>query len=216
MIRRNLLLAVIISLASLQIGNATYAWYTDSATSINNTFTTAKINISANRDRGDPFPGPLFYFDNHTDGATTDGLNIPGVREDGYWYPGAISKIKTLQINNLSNSIPIKLYKIDAVVVDPTPNDGVDDSVLKNALKITISHDDDYGTSILWAGYLSELTDGTPDDFSNLINMGVSSTDFLKFQASWPSSDNDNQYQGKNVKVQFRVYVTQQKAVGIL
>jgi len=215
MMNKKILTSVLlVALASSLIGTATIAGFTSQASNINNTVATGKIYLSADRDDTDPAPGPLFYFDNETDGAAQDGYSTPGTKEDGYWYPGKQSGIKVLDVYNgstLQPSIPIKLIGLDAVVEDPTPENGVDDTILKNAIYIKVWGPLDPVGVYRWQGYLSDLTNGNVHQFATPFAMSRIHKQTLNFQASMPTDPpgDDNDYQGKNIKVQFRVYATQ-------
>ncbi len=74
------LLAIIpagVMAASLLIGGATYALFTDSATNTGNTFTAGTLTMSTSRD-DIPMAGPMFYTNDNTNGWSGTGLWAPG------------------------------------------------------------------------------------------------------------------------------------------
>ncbi|MDQ1001883.1 putative ribosomally synthesized peptide with SipW-like signal peptide [Neobacillus niacini] len=109
----------------LTIGGATYALFTDSAQSKNNTITSGSIDISEKRDRGDSVPGPMFY-SSISDTNTTDpgkyaydvdkanNLYPYGGEAKGGWAPG--DSVQRTMIVESEGSLEARLKSISATV----------------------------------------------------------------------------------------------------
>lgn len=102
-----LVLSLIITIST--VAGATYAWFTDTETSMGNTFTAGTVDISIDRDMGDATPGPMFYITN-AEGSTPDG--IEGMWETGLWMPGK-SVTRQLDVRNIG-TLQVRLNELKA------------------------------------------------------------------------------------------------------
>lgn len=109
--RKFLIIGIMVALMAMVVGGATFAWFTDTATSSDNTFTSGTVDIDAYRDGFDTIDGPMFYTTKE-EGATQDGTK--GLKATGLWAPGD-SVVRSLVVHNGPYSLDSVLYKAQAV-----------------------------------------------------------------------------------------------------
>lgn len=114
-----LVLSLVITISA--VAGATYAWFTDSETSSENTFTTGTVDIEVDREN-DYIPGPMFYT-TAEEGATPDGT--PGAFMTQLWVPGLMES-RQLEVRNMG-SLRVRLNQVGAEI---TSINGQEPSVL--------------------------------------------------------------------------------------
>lgn len=195
---------------SLIIGGATYAIFTDSASSTNNNFTSGTINLDQTRDLGDTIPGPMFYSSTSdpTGSYPYDRAEVPlappGSDAVGGWAPGDT----VLRAMNLLNSgtLDAKVTKLSANVSTGATNSGAqyDQFIQKMNIKVMYPAQN----KILYEGPLSGLLNGWVDialPFRINSNGGPSN---ITFEATLDSSA-DNELQGTSFVFDFSFYAEQ-------
>lgn len=206
---KKLVLAIAIAVFTcLLIGGATFALFTAFDATTPASFTAGTLGIDADRDLGDPNPGPMFYVERNEASGFSPGSVAPG-HQTGLWYPGK-SVTSQLDIKN-TGSLDFRLKGFSADLT------GINDTLKKakfgNTLNIKIWVS---GTNtILYNGNLGnlEVEQAIPQ---NLRNQTFTSTEdgvlHLTFQASMPYGDApDNDLQGVTPVVKFWVYAEQFK-----
>jgi hypothetical protein len=173
---------------SFVIGAGTYALFTGSLTKTDNTMTAGTVILEANRDQGDPVPGPIFYPDSLDPLAThpydVNDLNPSGESKGG-WAPG--DSVSRMMILNNSGSLAAKLVGIRAVVQSSytqTTKDSRLGTVERTVTGITASSDPSayneyinnmnievkYGNILVYNGLLKDLITGDPAKYVNVLN----------------------------------------------
>jgi len=116
--KRILLSTMIVMLACLVVGGATYATFTDAASNNGNTFVAGTLNIDSYRDGFDTIPGPMFYT-TPSEGATPTSPSYPGLKPTGLWAPGD-TNIRSLIVYN-AGSLDAVLNQVKVeTIADPT------------------------------------------------------------------------------------------------
>lgn len=150
-------LSVVIA-AGMLVGGATVALFTDQAMNVGNSFTAGTVDIDADRDLGDPIPGPMFY-------TTVAEGTMPGQDPDdvghptGQWYPG--KEVSRLLIVRNMGSLRVRLHGVSAEITAITglPS-GADPALVAESfaenmdVKIYVSGQP---TQVLYDGPLSDL-----------------------------------------------------------
>lgn len=186
--------------ASLLIGGATFAVFSDSAVNQNNTFTAGTVDIAAKRDLGDPIPGPMFYT------TASEGL-MPGqsmvLNPTGSWYPGK-SATRTLVVEN-TGTLNAQLTKISANlhnIADPAVA-----AEFANELYLRIVNRNN-SQQVFFEGYLRELLAGPVNMLVNAPLLYPGGTVYMDFMATL-DLDAGNNLQGLVPKVDFYVHAEQ-------
>ncbi|MFZ5827751.1 MAG: SipW-dependent-type signal peptide-containing protein [Bacillota bacterium] len=124
--RKRFLLALVAVAAviGLTVGG-TFALFSASTATVDNTFTAGSLCLTSERDNGDTVPGPMFYV-TAAQGATTGSPSMPGAYPTGLWAPGD-AKIRTLTVSNPTScstmsawltSVQASLQSADVAMVD--------------------------------------------------------------------------------------------------
>lgn len=199
--KKRILLSVMSLVTSFAlIGGATFALLSDSTVNNNNVFTTGKVDITANRDLGDPIPGPMFYT-NKAEGLTPDG-KVPNW-ETGLWYPGK-SVTRTLIVTNLDDSVNAKIDGISAFLHNI--NDSAIAQEFANNMTVVVKPQA-MPDKVLYSGKLSDLLSGR---VSTLNELPISPTGiwYLDFTVTMDRNAG-NTLQGIVPKVDFSIYASQ-------
>lgn len=119
------LLVLTVALVAALAGGATLALFTDTAANAGNAFTAGTVDIQADRDLGDPIPGPMFYT------TIAEGTAVPGqgpylLNPTGVWWPGR-TEARNLDVRNLG-SLQVRLDRVSAEITSingapPAPED---------------------------------------------------------------------------------------------
>lgn len=202
--KRVLLLSLAVILLCGLVGGATYALFSDQATNSNNTFAAGTVKVNADRNLGDPVPGPMFY-------TTRDegNFNDPTWLVDhatGLWYPGK-SETRQLIIKN-DGTLHFRIRGLSAALT------GISDPAIATQfagemnVKIYVSND---ANSVLYNGSLATLLTGEqtvlhpPGPF-----IGVGANEHLSFQVTMTDTGYpQNNLQGITPLVAFNVFVEQ-------
>jgi predicted ribosomally synthesized peptide with SipW-like signal peptide len=99
--------------AAMLAGGATMALFTDTASNTGNNFAAGTVNIEADRDLGDPIPGPMFYTTS-AEGATPGGALPLPANVTGLWYPGR-TVTRVLDVRN-AGSLEVRLHRVSAAI----------------------------------------------------------------------------------------------------
>jgi predicted ribosomally synthesized peptide with SipW-like signal peptide len=94
-------------------GSATMAIFTDTETNTGNNFTAGTVNIEADRDLGDPIPGPMFYTTS-AEGETPGGDPPLPANVTGPWWPGR-TVTRILDVRN-AGSLEVRLHQVSAEI----------------------------------------------------------------------------------------------------
>lgn len=111
------LLTTIVLIAAALVGGATMAWFTDTETNATTTFTAGTVDITADRDLGDPIPGPMFYTtsaEGVATGGTTPGAPPLPANVTGPWWPGR-TVTRILDVRN-AGSLEVRLHQVSAEI----------------------------------------------------------------------------------------------------
>lgn len=188
---------------SMLAAGSTLALFTASSGTIDSQFTAGTLCLTANRNDGEPVPGPMFYV-TPQQGRTPGGID--GTLPTGVWALGD-SHIRTLTVEN-----PTSCSTMDAWLerVDATLQSG--DATLAQKLWVEVYTPQSGGPDVLVAqGYLSDFLAG-PQTLAyptgSRIPVYLTSNRHLKFKVSFDLNA-DNTYQNKDLVVTFTVYGTQ-------
>lgn len=113
-------LAVIIIVASIGVG-VTLAIFTDQDYNSENIFSAGTVDIAADRNLGDPIPGPMFYT-TVEQGTLPDGGDA--LNPTGVWWPGR-TEYRNLDVRNMG-SLQVRINRVSAEITsingaDPQP-----------------------------------------------------------------------------------------------
>lgn len=199
--KKQLLLASSAVLAvALGVGT-TLALFSDSVSSTNN-FTAGKLCITADRNDGDPVPGPMFYI-TPAQGATPPPLSLPGTLPTGLWAPGD-EHTRTLTVSNPLSCSTMSAW-LTSVEATLHPGGYIP---MTDKLWVEIWTPQGGGPDVkVGEGLLSTFLAGPvpikyPDN--SKIPVYLSSNRHMKFRVKFDLSA-DNSYQGKTVIVDFKV-----------
>jgi len=207
--KKLMVMSTLVVFVMLLVGGATFAYFSDSATNANNTFTAGTVDIYAVRDQGDTVPGPMFYT-TAEQGTTPDGQ--PGLRPTGLWAPG-YQFSRQLDVYNYSTTT-VRLTKLRADM-DPASDikpgsAAYTEFINKMNVKVVLSGD----SATLYDGPLSGLLNGWYDiDPQDIVPIaakvnGVTPCAHLTFTCSLDSSAG-NVLQGVNPVVDFSLFAQQ-------
>jgi predicted ribosomally synthesized peptide with SipW-like signal peptide len=196
--KKILLLGSAVTVVALGVGT-TFALFSASATS-NNNFTAGKLCITADRNDGDPVPGPMFYI-TPAQGQTPGG--ILGTLPTGLWAPGD-TNTRTLTVTN-----PTSCSTMDAWLtsVQATMHPG-GYLPMADKLWVKVYTPQGGGPDVLVAqGPMSTFLAGPvpiqyPD--TSKIPLYLSSNRHMKFEVHFDINA-DNSYQDKTLVVDFTV-----------
>ena len=103
-------LAAVIIVASVGAG-VTLAIFTDQDYNTENMFSAGTVDIAADRNLGDPIPGPMFY-------TTVEQGTLPGGEDafnpTGVWWPGR-TEIRNLDVRNMG-SLQVRINRVSAQI----------------------------------------------------------------------------------------------------
>ncbi len=106
------LIVAVVTVAAMLVGGVTMALFTDTANNPNNTFSAGTVDIRADRDLGDPLPGPMFYT------TLPEGQGFPSqtaaLNPTGLWQPG-MAVIRLLDVRNMG-SLQVRLHQVSAEI----------------------------------------------------------------------------------------------------
>lgn len=203
----SILMALVFALA----GGATFAYFSDTVSNTENTFSAARISVVCWRDQGDNVPhqppvqwngwaAPMFYT-TEEEGAYPD--LPPGKYPTGVWAPGD-SWTRALFVKNVDPDFVIRMEAIGARLYG--------DAELAPWFKVHIS---DPKNTILYSGTLADLA-GEPHTFvdqlgnNNFLVMEGYGEQKLIFTVTL-DPNTPNILQGKILKADFDVYVGQDR-----
>jgi len=200
-VRKLLFMAALVCLAAFLMGGATLAWFTSQDTNEGNEFIAGTVKITAERNLGDPIPGPMFYTTreqgNFSDPSWPDHAT-------GQWYPGK-TETRQLVVYN-QGSLHVKLNGLSAEVT------GIDDPALAQAwaekmnVKVFVSSSPG---SVLFDGTLDQLLEGQyPTAAQPFLGAQNGSNLHLSFEVEMDTSAG-NALQGLEPVVSFSVYAIQ-------
>ena len=199
--KKQLLLASSAVLAvALGVGT-TLAIFSASTSSTNN-FTAGKLCITADRNDGDPVPGPMFYI-TPAQGATPPPLNLPGTLPTGLWAPGD-EHTRTLTVSNPTSCSTMSAW-LTSVEASMHPGGYLP---MANKLWVEIYTPQGGGPDVkVGEGWLSTFLAGPvpilyPD--TTKIPVFLSSNRHMKFEVKFDLSA-DNSYQGQTLVIDFKV-----------
>lgn len=104
---------------SLIVGGSTYAFFSDTATNSNKTFTAGTVDIDSYRDGFDTIPGPMFYT-TPSEGATPTEPSYDGLKPTGLWAPGD-THIRSLVVYN-KGSLDAAIKQVKAEIISDNKN----------------------------------------------------------------------------------------------
>lgn len=202
-------LAVILIVASIGAG-LTLAIFTDQDYNAENPFSAGTVDIAADRNLGDPIPGPMFYttVEQGTILEGNDALNPTGV-----WWPGRM-EYRNLDVRNMG-SLQVRINRVSAEITSingEAPQPPLSESFAANMhVKIYVAGHPQ--TKVLYNGSLADLL-----TIQNCIHKPV----IAPFTNLWPPmvqlvyevtmlSSAGNDLQGIVPIVKFNVYVEQTK-----
>ncbi|HWI66285.1 MAG TPA: TasA family protein [Symbiobacteriaceae bacterium] len=201
--KKKLLLATSAVLAvALGVGT-TLALFSDTATSTNN-FTAGRLCITAERNDGDPVPGPMFYV-TAAQGQTPGG--IPGTLPTGVWAPGD-THTRTLTISNPTSCSTMGAW---LTTIETTMHPG-GYLPMADKLWVELYTPQGGGPDVKVAeGWLSTFLAGPvaiqyPD--TSKIPVHLSANRHMKFKVHFDIGA-DNSYQDKTLVVDFKVNAVQ-------
>lgn len=208
--KKIILLGMVVTLACLVIGGATFAYFADSVSSQNNVFTAGTIVLTQERDQADTIPGPMFYSaDSDPSGLypyDTDkniGFQPPGGECLCGWAPGS-QATRALNVYN-KGTIDAKITKIRATVSGgEIDGPAFDEFVDKMNIKVL------YPTSnkLLYEGKLSGLLNGWVVTENPIrLNANTGSANFT-FEATMDTAAG-NAIQGKTFVFDFELLAEQ-------
>lgn len=191
---------------AMLVGGATFAWFTDSKTIGKNSISTGTVYITAVRDDGDTYPGPLFYT-TPEEGRTPSGVN--GVRPTGLWRPGD-SHERTLVLFNQS-SMKVRVTRVSAAIESGLAPDTDAYNEFINKLNVKIYKN---SSTVLYNGPLAGLLGsgsaaggGITMEPLNIMYPSASIVSLI-YQCSLDTSAG-NALQGAQPKISFSVTVQQ-------
>ncbi|WP_088553414.1 TasA family protein [Calderihabitans maritimus] len=201
MTKKLFLMGIAVAMISLLAGRATFAIFSDSASN-DSTFSAGTVSINANRNDGDPVPGPMFYVTSEQ-GRTYDG-RFPGINTTDVWAPGDYHS-RTLNVTN-DGSLAVKITQLGATVRginDPT----VLAEFLNKMLVTVVQTTNQNNPTVLFTGTLGELVNG-PVEVLNQVNISPTATQDLTYTVTMDITAG-NLLQGVEALVDFSVYVEQ-------
>jgi len=110
--RKIIITTITVMLFAALAGGATMALFTDVATNANNSFRAGTVDIAADRDLGDPIPGPMFYT---TIAEGQPPGQPPPFHPTGLWWPGR-TVVRNLDVRNLG-SLQVRINRVSAQIV---------------------------------------------------------------------------------------------------
>lgn len=154
------LIVAVVMVAAMLVGGATAALFTDTASNAGNAFSAGTVDIAADRDLGDPIPGPMFYT------TIAEGIAAPGqgpylLNPTGPWWPGRTVS-RNLDVRNLG-SLQVRLHQVSAEITSingnpPSANPDLATYFAANMnVKIYVAGQPD---SVLYNGSLATLLAG--------------------------------------------------------
>jgi predicted ribosomally synthesized peptide with SipW-like signal peptide len=199
--KKLLLASSAVLVVALGVGT-TLAIFSDTASSTNN-FTAGTLCITADRNDGDPVPGPMFYV-TPAQGTTPPPLNLPGTLPTGVWAPGD-THTRTLTVTNPTSCSTMGAWLTS---IEATMHPG---GYLPMANKLWVEVYTPQGAAPgdvkVGEGWLSTFLSGPvaiayPD--TTQIPLNLSSNRHMKFKVNFDLSA-DNSYQGQTLVVDFKV-----------
>lgn len=204
--RAILALGLVVSTVLLTVG-ATMALFTDTVEPAEADFSAGRLVITSERNNGDPVPGPCFYVTTDQGQQTTppyDDGRIP----TGVWAPGDVWSRTLVVHNNRSDGSTLHawLTGINATLSADS------DAILANKLYVIVRAPEDSTDEYqkVAEGYLSDFIAGKTLAYpgGSKVPCWLDGNRPLKFTVSF-DSDAGNDYQGKNLVVDFTVSAQQ-------
>lgn len=200
--KKKLLLASSAAVLAIALGvGTTLAIFSATATS-NNTFTAGTLCITAERNDGDPVPGPMFYV-TPAQGATPPPLNLPGTLPTGLWAPGD-SHTRTLTVYNPTSCSTMSAW-LTSIEASMHPGGYLP---MADKLYVEVFTPQGGGPDVkIGEGWLSMFLAGPVSiqyPGGAKIPVFLSANRHVKFKVSFDLSA-DNSYQGKTLVVDFKV-----------
>lgn len=206
--KKGALLALAAAGAAAAVGaGATLALFTDSKTTALD-FAASTLCITAERDEGDPVPGPMFYI-TPEQGGTPDGRN--GINPTGLWAPGD-KHSKTLTVYNPKScsSQDAWLTSVQARLTEGVPNQY---EAMADVLHVAVKAPWHGVDTVVGEGSLRQFLQGAvpiryPD--GSKIPLILTSNVQMKFEVTF-DLDAGNEFQDKTLVVDFLVNAEQVK-----
>ncbi|MDF2531707.1 MAG: hypothetical protein K0Q65_1288 [Clostridia bacterium] len=198
--KKFLILALVVIIISASAGIATYAWFTSTASSANNTFTAGTLLITKTSET----PNPMFHTDN------TSSVNIG----TGIWYPSKVVKGRHMAVKN-AGTLDASVYGISAVMNSFSgPNDNSENEFKENMI-ITVRYGLDI-KHVLYTGTLKELMTNSQKLQVENEYLVLSPQDeiTLEFEAEM-SEEAGNDIQGATANVDIVIHATQDNETAI-
>lgn len=197
---------IVIIVGVMMVGGATLAYFTDTASNENNTFTAGTLKLDSWRDNYDTVYGPMFYT---TEAEGVTDIGEKGLYPTGPWAPGD-SLMRVLQVENVGT--------LDGWLTSAwaTLEDGGRGFADILEVKITT---DEAGNNIIASGTLGEFID-KKQKFTSPVEICAGTFDpiwgynydgdvkDLFFWVSMPAAAG-NKYQNANLKAAFNVDAVQ-------
>lgn len=188
--KKSTLIIILVLVVSLITGiSGSYAWFTSSALSTNNTITSGTLKVAINKSN--------FWWDTNDKSTAPITINLnPG---DEVITPLIVENQGNL---NLSYKVKTIISKVNS-----------DDSI-KNKIMVDVTNMDN--GILLFSGKLGDISSSLNKDDTAVNGFIKASSDPSKYQDQtlnfrfyWPSSNEDNNYQSKAVKLSFNIYAIQ-------
>lgn len=166
-------------------------------------FTAGTLCIDAQRNDGEPIPGPMFYV-TAAQGATPGG--IPGQNPTGLWAPGDFHQ-RTLTVSNPDSCSSMNAW-LETVQASLQPGS---DAILAEKLYVEVTTPQQGVEVKVAEGWLSDFLAGPkpllyPD--GTRVPLYLTSNRHMKFKVTFDLTAN-NDYQGKTLVVDFTVHAVQ-------
>jgi predicted ribosomally synthesized peptide with SipW-like signal peptide len=198
--KKLIVITLLVVMISASAGIATYAWFTSSATSTNNTFNAGTLLISKTSET----PTPMFH---------TDNLSMVNAGT-GIWYPSKVVKGRHMAVKN-AGTLDASVYGISAVMHSFSgPNNNSEDEFKENMI-ITVRYGLEF-EHVLYIGPLEDLMANTQKLQLENEYLVLSPQDeiTLEFQAEM-SGAAGNDIQGATANVDIVIHATQDNEAAI-
>lgn len=188
--KRYLAIILATALVFVMAGVGTMAWFTNEATSSNNTFQAGTLILGYNNNGTD--------VSNEFASLTFDNLS-PG---------GDPTDVSTTELKNVG-TLPFYLYRITADNFVDNNDDDIDDLLLDDVLMVSVLIKDEFGVEReVFRGKLTQLKEENGGYFDPMYFIDPQETREMKMKV-WMDETADNFYQGLSMSCDFTVYASQ-------